>query len=784
MIRNYIKIALRNLIRHRSFTLLNVFGLAIGMASMILILLWVRNELSYDRSFDKSQYIYRLTSNVGPFKAAVTPAGMGPGLQQVIPQIRSCVRVSRPTTSLFEAAGHKFSENRVFYADSDFFKLFSFPLDGDPVSALSRPNNIVISKDIATKYFGSASALGKTIVMDNREIFVVTGVADDILSSSLQFDCILPLSSVMGIDNDLKTSSWKNFNFYTYFELDHTINPSRVASLIPTIKDIYNQHNQLTKADFTLQPLTEIHLHSDLQIDLPGQGNILYVRSFLIVAFFILAVACINFMNLATAKSSRRAKEIGLRKVMGSRRSHLIIQFFGESMIISIISLVIAIALVFISLPAFNNLTGKVLSIRVGDGYLWSGMLGIAILTGFLAGSYPAIFLSGFNPVSVLKGKLNMGGGSLLLRNSLVILQFCTAIILLTGTVVVYMQLNFIKNKNLGFEKSNLIYMRMTGDIWNKIGALRSVLAENSQTSNFTIISNLPVSLTTGQANVQWEGKDPNLKIVIPNLDIDENFLSLFKIDLLQGRGFSREFNGDSTNYLINEKAMKVMEMKPRDVLGQKLSFNGVDGSIIGVIKDFNFKPLQYPIEPLVLRLSKNGGVVVVKAGPGEVEGTLKQLEKVNAQLNPTYPFSFNFVDNDLDNLYRGERQMGHVFQLFALLSILISCMGLYGLSAFIAEQRKREIAVRKVLGASSGGIVYLLSGKFTQLILLALVIAMPISWILINNWLKGFEYRIAIPWTAFLYVPLLTLVIAWLTVGTESIKAASSNPIKSLRNE
>jgi ABC-type antimicrobial peptide transport system permease subunit len=453
-------------------------------------------------------------------------------------------------------------------------------------------------------------------------------------------------------------------------------------------------------------------------------------------------------------------------------------------MMISIISLFIAIALVFISLPTFNNLTGKVLSIRAGDGYLWSGMLGIAILTGFLAGSYPAIFLSGFNPVTVLKGKLNMGGGSLLLRNSLVILQFCTAIILLTGTVVVYMQLNFIKNRNLGFEKSNLIYMRMTGDIWNKMGALRSVLAENSQTRNFTIISNLPVNLTTGEANVQWEGKDPNLKIVIPSLDIDENFLSIFKIDLLQGRGFSRDFNGDSTNYLINEKAMKVMGMKSRDVPGQKLSFNGVDGSIIGVIKDFNFKPLQYPIEPLVLRLSKNGGVVVVKADPGGVEGTLKQLEKVNAQLNPAYPFSFNFVDSDLDNLYRGERQMGRVFQLFALLSILISCVGLYGLSAFIAEQRKREIAVRKVLGASSGGIVYLLSGKFTQLILLALVIAMPISLILIHNWLKGFEYRITLPWTIFLYVPLLTLVVAWLTVGTESIKAASSNPIKSLRNE
>lgn len=784
MIRNYIKVALRNLVRHKSYSLINILGLAVGMASAILILLWVRNELSYDRSFARSKNLYRLTSNVGPFKAAVTPPGMGPGLQKVMPQIRSCTRLSQATTSLFEVGINKFTEKRVFYADPNFFELFCFPLNADPSSVLSAPNDIVLSKEIAIKYFGSTDVLGKTIRMNNRDMFVVKGVAENIPTSSLQFDCILPLSYAAGLDSALKRNSWISFMFYTYFELDNTISSSRAALLIPTIKDIYNQHNQLTKADFTLQPLTDIHLHSNLQIDLPGEGTILYVRSFLIVAFFILAVACINFMNLATAKSSRRAKEIGLRKVMGSRRSDLIFQFFGESLLISIISLVFAVAIVFVSLPGFNHLTGKTLSMRAGDGSLWSGMFGIAILTGLLAGSYPAIFLSGSNPVRALKGKLNMGGGSLLLRNSLVILQFCTAIILLNGTVIVYRQLNFLKNKDLGFDRSNLIYMQMMGDMRNRIGALRSELAENFQTRDFTIISNLPVDLTSGQTNVQWQGKDQNLKIVIPSLDIDENFLSVFKIDLIQGHGFSKEFKSDSSNYLINEKAMQVMGMKPSNVLGQKLSFKGVDGSIIGVVKDFNFKPLQYPIEPLVLRLNRTGGVVVVKTSPGYLGGALRQLERVNAELNPAYPFSFNFVDSDLDNLYRGEQQMGHIFQLFAILSVLITCMGLYGLSAFLAEQRKGEIAVRKVLGASSGGIVYLLSSKFTRLILLALIIGMPISWLLVNNWLKGFAYRIPIPWSTFLYMPLLMLVIAWLTVGTESIKAASFNPIKSLRNE
>lgn len=727
MIRNYLKIALRNLIRHRSFTLLNVFGLAIGMASSILILLWVRNELSYDRFFAKSQHLYRLTCNVGSFKAATTPPGMGPGLKQVMPQIRSCTRLSPSTTSLFEVGLNKFTENRVFYADPNFFELFSFPLNADPSSVLSAPNDIVLSKEIAIKYFGSVDVLGKTIRMNNRDVFTVKGVAENVPASSLQFDCILPLSYAAGLDSALHNNSWTSFMFYTYFELEPT-HPSRAASLIPRVKAIYDQHNSLTKADFTLQPLTDIHLHSNLQIDLPGQGNIGYVRSFIIVAFFILAVASINFMNLATAKSSRRAKEIGLRKVMGSRQSDLIIQFFGESLLISIVSLLFAVAIVFVSLPGFNHLTGKSLSIRADDGFLWSGMFGIALLTGLLAGSYPAIFLSGFNPVHVLKGKLNKGGGSILLRNSLVVLQFCTAIILLNGTVIVYRQLNFLKNKNIGFERSNLIYMRMMGDLYNKMDALRTELAENVQTRDFTIISDLPVALTSGQTNVYWSGKDLNSKMVIPSLDVDENFLSVFKIGLIEGRGFSKEFNVDSSNYLINEKAMQVMGMKTNNVLGQKLSFNGVDGSIIGVIKDFNFKPLQYPIEPLVLRLNKYGGVVVIKTSPGHLDGALKQLKRVNAVLNPVYPFSFNFVDSDLDNLYRGEQQMGRIFQLFAILSVLISCMGLYGLSAFIAEQRKREIAVRKVLGASSGGIVYLLSGKFTRLVLLALLIATPIS--------------------------------------------------------
>ncbi len=788
MFKNYFKTAWRNIIRHKAYSILNISGLAIGMACSIFILLWVQNELSYDRFNTNAKEIYRLTCNAEDFKAAVSPAGMGEGLQSEMPEIKSTVRISKPSTELLEAGTKKFEEKNIFYADSNFLQMFSFKLlKGNRNTALQNPDGILITENMAKKYFGDEDAMGKIIRKNNNESLVVTGVLANVPSNShLQFDFLLPMSSIESTENDLKNKSWGNFNFYTYIQLNKNFNATatNIAKLNGRIKEIYKTHSPNMKVDFHLQPLSSIHLHSDLQIDLPGQGNIQYVNIFFIVAIFILIVACINFMNLATARSERRAKEVGLRKVVGAGRGQLMAQFLGESLIISFLSLVIAVGIVWLLLPAFNQLADKNLSFNLLNGKLLGMLVSIALLTGILSGIYPALFLSGFKPISVLKGKLITSSGNHLFRNGLVVFQFMVTILLLVGTAVVYRQLNFIKNKNLGFDKSNLLYMHMTGGLWNQQQALKADLQQNPYTQDFSIISDLPTELTTGDINVQWEGKDPKSQVVVPSMDVDENFIKTFQMKMLAGRSFSQSFKGDSSNYVINETAMHLMGMNINNAVGKSISFGGTKGNIIGVVKDFNFKPLQYAIDPLVLRLNKYGGYVMLRTRPGKTEATINALGKINHDLNPAYPFTYSFLDNDLNNLYKGEQKMGNIFNLFAILAIFISCLGLYGLSAFMAEQRTKEIGVRKVLGASVFSIVYLLAGKFTRLIVIAMVIAIPLSWWAINNWLKGFAYRIHIGWVIFLLASSIALLIALLTVSYESIKAAIANPVKSLRTE
>lgn len=786
MLKNYFKIAWRNLQRHKAYSLLNISGLAIGMACSILILLWVQNELSYDRFHANATEIYRLTDNAEDFKAAVTPAGMAAGLQSQMPEIKATVRISKPSNTLLETGNRKFEEKNVFYVDSNFLKVFSFQLlRGDRNKVLQNPNEILITEDMAKKYFRNEDAIGKIIRKNNSADFVVTGVLANVPSNShLQFDFIMPISSIAADNYDIKNSVWGNFNFYTYIQLNKNIGATSLPRLTARIKEIYKTHSPDMKVDFHLQPLTSIHLHSDMQIDLAGNGNIQYVNIFFIVAIFILIVACINFMNLATARSARRAKEVGLRKVVGAGRGQLMVQFLGESLIISFLSLIIAVGIVWLLLPAFNHLAEKNLSFSLLNCKLLLMLIGIALLTGILSGIYPALFLSGFKPITVLKGKLKIGGGNLLFRNGLVVTQFVVSIILLVGTAVVYRQLNFLKNKNLGFDKSNLLYMRMTGDTWNKQPALKTLLQQNSYTNDYSVISDLPTSLVTGTIDVQWEGKDPKSQVVVPSIDVDENFVKVFQMQVLAGRSFSQSFKGDSSNYVLNETAMHLMGMNVYDAVGKSISFGGTKGTVIGVVKDFNFKPLQYAIDPLVLRLNKYGGYVVLRTQPGKTEATINALGKISHDLNPAYPFTYNFLDKDLDNLYKGEKQMGSIFNLFAILAIFISCLGLYGLSAFMAEQRTKEIGVRKVLGASVFSIVYLLSGKFTRLIIIAMAIAIPVSWWAIDKWLKSFAYRINISWIIFLVACGTVLFIALLTVSYESIKAAVANPVKSLRME
>ncbi|WP_436484511.1 ABC transporter permease [Chitinophaga sp. ARDCPP14] len=785
MLKNYFKIAFRNIVRHKAFATINIAGLAIGMACSIFILLWVQHELSYDKFHQNAGTIYRLTAG-----GATNSGPMVPELKARIPAIKNFVRFSQPTTTVFETGTKKFEEKAVFYADSSLLQVFSFPLiSGNAETALIRPDAVLITENMAKKYFGNEDPIGKILKRDNKDNVEVTGVLKNIPANShLQFDFIMPLSAIAQTDWRLRRNIWASYDFYDYVQLDENFKatPVALAGLNRQVNKIFGEHVKESQPDMKLQALTDIHLRSDYQSNLPGQGNIQYVNIFFIVALFILAVACINFMNLATARSARRAKEVGLRKAVGAGRRQLIGQFIGESLFISFMAMLMAVGIVCLLLPAFNNLAGKELSIQLLDGKLIALLLGIALFTGLVSGSYPALFLSGFKPVEVLKGSMRMTGGNLYFRNGLVVMQFVVSIALLAGTAVVYKQLNFIKNRDIGFNKSNLLYMSITGEMGDKQLVLNTELKANPLTANFTAITDPISNLTSSTTGVEWEGmalQDKN--IWFSKTWVTDNFFDVLQMKMVSGRALSATEFADSGNYVINEKAAKIMGMTPAAAIGKSLTFSGDKGTIVGVVKDFNYKPAQTAIEPMILAFNKwNGGIVLVRTQPGKTAATIQALEKISKQLNPAFPFSYGFVDQDINNLYKGEQQMGSLFNVFAMIAIFISCMGLYGLSAFMAEQRTKEIGVRKVLGASVFNVVYLLSTGFTKLILIAIVIAIPIAWFATNKWLGGFAYRVNVGWAIFLMASLAALTIAWITVSYESVKAAVVNPVKSLRSE
>ena len=786
MLKNYFKIAFRNIVRHKAFAAINIAGLAIGMACSIFILLWVQNELSYDQFHKNAATIYRL-----PGGDATNSGPMVPELKAKIPAIKNFVRFLyvQPATTVFEMGAKRFEEKAVFYADSTLLQVFSFPLiKGNAETAMSRPDAVLITEDMAKKYFGKEDAVGKILKKDNKDNLVVTGVLKNIPANAhLQFDFIMPMSAIAHSDWRLKDNIWASYDFYDYIQLNENFKatPAALAELSRQADKIVAEHIKENPPNIKLQALTDIHLRSDYR-DLPGQGNIQYVNTFFVVALFILAVACINFMNLATARSARRAKEVGLRKVVGAGRMQLIGQFFGESLFISFIALLMAVCMVCLLLPVFNDLAGKQLSIQLLDGKLIALLLGIALFTGLVSGSYPALLLSGFKPVQVLKGNMKMMGGNLYFRNGLVIVQFVVSIVLLAGTAVVYRQLNYIKNRDIGYNKSNLLYMPMTGELGDKQQVLKAELKTNPLTANFSTISEPISNLGSSTAGVEWEGKTgEDNKIWFTKAWVNDGFFDVLQMKMASGRALSATEFADSGNYVINEKAAKIMRMTPATAIGKQITFNGDKGTIVGVVKDFNYKPAQTAIEPMILAYNRwNMGIVLVRTQPGKTAAAIQALEKISKQLNPAFPFSYGFVDQDINNLYKGEQQMGSLFNAFAIIAIFISCMGLYGLSAFMAEQRTKEIGVRKVLGASVLNVVYLLSTGFTKLILIAIVIAIPIAWFAINKWLSSFAYRINIGWAIFLITSLAALAIAWITVSYESVKAAVTNPVKSLRKE
>lgn len=787
MLKNYIKIAFRNLLRHKVFSFLNIAGLAIGMACSILIFLWVQDELNFDRFHENAESLYRITADATTIQVATTPAALAVALKAELPEVKNAGRLSMRIESLFEVGNIKFKEKNGFFADSSLLQMFSFPLiKGNAKTALSSPDGIIISEKLAKKYFAHKDALGKTIKLNNKDFFIVKGILKNIPTNAhLQFDYLIPLSFAAKTNDNLKSNSWGNFTFYSYVHLDEgfTTTPSNISLLNEKINGIFKKNDLRTNIDFNLQPVTAIHLHSKFMADVGGHGEIQYVRILSIVAIFILFIACINFMNLATARSGHRAREVGLRKVIGASRRNLIGQFMGESLLLSFLAFFLAITLVFSFLPIFNRLSGKALLLDFSNEYLFIGFLLIATFAGIFSGSYPALFLSSLQPVIVLKGESKIKKSNFNFRNGLVIAQFVISIILIIGTTIVYSQLQFIKSKNLGFEKENLLYVPLS-DKEETYKTFKAELEQNHLTSNFSITSDLPTNLVSGSADIDWEGKDPNSQHIFSNFAVDETFVEVFKIKMVSGRGFSKDIKADTTNFLLNEKAVREMGMDTASVIGKAFGAGNRKGKIVGVVKDFNYKPVHQSIEPMFLSYNRDDGIVVIKTQPGKTEATISALKNIWQRTNPAYPFTYNFVDKDLENLYQTEQRMGSLFNAFAVLAIFISCLGLYGLAAFTAEQRTKEIGIRKTLGASVANITGLLSRNFLKLVLIAIALATPLSWFIMSRWLEGFAYKVDLGIEVFIIASCAALLIAGLTVSYESIKAALANPVKSLKSE
>ncbi|MEC5145891.1 ABC transporter permease [Chitinophaga sp. 212800010-3] len=791
MLSNYFKTAWRSLRHHKLFSALNILGLTLGMSSAILIFLWVQDELSYDRFNADAEDIYRVIVRGAGKEAATAPFAFGPALQEELPEVLAAARFTPADQKVLSYRDRQFSETGIGYADSNFLQVFNYPLvKGSPQEALSRKDGILLTERAAAKYFGNDDPLGKMMMLDNQGSFMVTGVLKNIpRNSHLQFDFLLPMS-VREEKERNDNSFWNNFTYFTFLKLRKNAAdaPGKIQQLQQKVLAVYKKHTPQVEATFELQPLTDIHLRSHYIMDVAGQGNIQYVHIFSWVALIILVIGCINFMNLATAISGARAKEVGLRKTIGAQRYQLALQFLAESLLLCFTALVLSLVLVWLILPVFNDITGKEVNLLFLSGSRIAWLLAITVVVGLLAGGYPALVLSSFKPVNVLKGMKTFHPGKSYFRNGLVVLQFTISIVLIIGTIVVNQQLQFIHHRDIGYNKENLLYIPIPqmGDMQKSARLIDETLSRYPGITDHTIVSDLPTNLTSGDVDVHWAGQQPGRQVVFSLLGGDEHLISAFGMHLIAGRYFSKDFAGDEHNYLVNETALKTMGLTPTAALGKTITYSGHVGTIIGVLRDFNFKPIHQPVDPLLLMKDWSRGnlYVVVRTTPATLKAILPLVQKSFGSVYQGYPFTYGFVDQDLSRLYVAEQHMGRLINVFSLLSILVSCLGLFGLSAYTAQRRFKEIGVRKVLGASVAGIVRLLAGEFLLPVAIAGLIAFPLAAWVMTRWLAAFAYRIPLHWWFFLVAGTGALIIALITISFQAIKAALVNPVQSLRSE
>jgi ABC-type antimicrobial peptide transport system permease subunit len=778
MFKNYIKIALRNIKRQKGYSFINIAGLAIGMACCILILLWVRHEVSYNRFHENADDIYRVYSDFhydrGIFPFSNIPQTVGPEIQNKVPEVQFAVRILDDALTVKHGTDI-FYEKEILYVDPSFFDIFTFPLvQGDSKTAFSEPYSVIISESMARKYFGDEDSLGEVVTMDREYQLKVTGVIKDVPdNSSIRFDFLIPYSFLDAIGYD--TNNRNAWNCQTYVLLNENISPQQVGQKISGWPKEYVQEEE---AYFRLQPLKHIRLYT-----LGGElGSIKYVYIFSFIALCILVIACINFMNLATARSAKRAREVGLRKVVGAGRAQIIRQFYGESLFMIVLALGLAIVLVEFLLPLFNRISGKNLALDLsGNLMIYLVLICIALFTGILSGSYPAVFLSSFLPVKVLKGSFQSSSANPTFRKVLVVFQFSLSIILIICTALIYSQLQYIKNRDLGFDRENLIYIGMNDMIAQNYEAIKSEMLQNPYILNVTRTFQIP-SYNRYSADADWEGKDPSQKIMLNISIVDPDYLDTLKLEIIEGRNFSWDLSTDTSHCILNEEAVKQMGLY--SPVGKWLR-HGEKGEIIGVIKNYHFMPFSYEIQPLMLLYNpQNFRYAMIRIGGKNIPQTLGLLEKLWNKFAPEYPFEYHFLNEDFEEIYKRERQMGEVFRYFTFLAVFISCLGLFGLASFMAEQRTKEIGIRKVLGASVSGITILLSKEFTKWVLVANIIAWPVAYFAMNKWLQGYAYRVKFSLLTFVLAGVLALVISILTVSYQAIRAALANPVDSLRYE
>lgn len=783
MLQNYFKIAIRSLLKNKLFSFINIFGLALGMTCSLLIWLWVRDEVSFNSFYPGLKEIYFVRSGFeGNGQSGVgdaTPSPWTEALEKGVPEIEAITKITWNRELLLKA-GEKSTKEDGIYASKDFFKVFRTPfVAGSAGKAIDQPASIAISRKLADKYFGSTNAIGKTMRLDNAKDLTVSAVFENIpANSSLHFDWIVNFA----VQEQDWMKWWGNSSFRTFAALKPGSDPAKAEK---TMRDVIKKTAPPQFGSFPLlQSLADVYLHSEYTGLKPTGGRIEYVRIFSIVAVFILLIACVNFMNLATARSVKRAREVGVRKVVGAEKKFLVLQFLGESLIVSTMAAALALIFVFALLPVFNEVVKKEIVLNLTDPMLWAAVLGLVTVTGLVAGSYPALYLSALQPVRILKGRLSFTNSSLYLRKGLVVFQFCISIFLIIGMLVIGDQMNYIQTKRLGIDRENVVYLPLEGELTNKIEAFRQEILSSPAVASATTTGSIPTDITGNSGDLDWPGRNKNVDNTVYATFVGYDFAKTMNIQMADGRDFSKDFAADTANYIINEATARMMKMK--DPVGRQVKFWMGNGTIVGVMKDFHIASLHTDIKPLILVFYKglNTEYLMVRTQPGQTQRALAHMESVTKSFNPNYPFNYRFLDEQFEQMYRSEMIIHTLIRFFGVLAIIISCLGLLGLAAFTAEQRTKEIGIRKVLGANVANVVALLSKDFIVLVLFAIVIATPVAWYIMNIWLRDFAYHIDISWGVLAGAGLLATAIALLTVSFQSIGAALANPVKSLKAE